>query len=68
MIRYRNFIFTNFSIKKCNINSSYQWDKQELVREIYEDFHMRKVQTWFDIWGSMQGSTNDAMATGLSAC
>jgi hypothetical protein len=26
---------------------------------------MRNVQTWFDIWGSMQGSTNDAMATGL---
>jgi hypothetical protein len=46
-------------------NSSYQWDKQELVREVYEDFRMRKVQTWFDIWGSMYGSTNDAMATGL---
>jgi hypothetical protein len=27
---------------------------------------MRNVQTWFDIWGSMQGGTNDAMATGLS--
>ena len=27
---------------------------------------MRKVQTWFDIWGLMQGGTNDAMATGLS--
>ena len=25
---------------------------------------MRNVQAWFDIWGSMQGSTNDAMATG----
>lgn len=27
---------------------------------------MRKLQTWFDIWGAMQGSTSDAMATGLS--
>ncbi|UJR23954.1 hypothetical protein I4U23_026922 [Adineta vaga] len=44
---------------------SYQWDKQELVRQIYEDMHMRNVQVWFDIWGSMQGSTNDAMATGV---
>ncbi|CAF3451486.1 unnamed protein product [Rotaria sp. Silwood1] len=44
---------------------SYQWNKQDLVREIYEDFHMRNVQTWFDIWGAMQGSTNDAMATGV---
>ena len=26
---------------------------------------MRKVQTWFDIWGAMQGGTNDAMATGV---
>ena len=26
---------------------------------------MRKVQTWFDIWGAMRGGTNDAMATGV---
>jgi hypothetical protein len=26
---------------------------------------MRKIPTWFDIWGSMQGNTNEAMATGL---
>ncbi|CAF3279123.1 unnamed protein product [Rotaria socialis] len=44
---------------------SYQWGKQNLVREIYEDLRMRNVETWFDIWGSMQGSTNDAMATGV---
>ncbi|CAF2442374.1 unnamed protein product [Rotaria sp. Silwood2] len=44
---------------------SYQWNKQDFVREIYEDFHMRNVQVWFDIWGAMQGSTNDAMATGV---
>ncbi len=28
---------------------------------------MRNVPTWFDIWGSMKGATNDAMATGLYA-
>ncbi len=27
---------------------------------------MRAIKTWFDIWGSMQGNTNEAMATGLS--
>lgn len=26
---------------------------------------MRNIRTWFDIWGSMQGNTNEAMATGL---
>ena len=26
---------------------------------------MRSISTWFDIWGSMQGNTNEAMATGL---
>lgn len=26
---------------------------------------MREIKTWFDIWGSMQGNTNEAMATGL---
>ena len=45
--------------------SSYQWDKQDLVRNVFEDLNMRTVQTWFDIWGSMQGGTNDAMATGV---
>ena len=25
---------------------------------------MRQVQTWFDIWGSMQGGISEAMATG----
>lgn len=44
---------------------SYQWKKQELVRQVYEDLNMRYVQTWFDIWYSMQGGTNDAMAIGL---
>ncbi|CAF1121320.1 unnamed protein product [Adineta steineri] len=44
---------------------SYQWDKQDLVRQIYEDMNMRRLQVWFDIWGAMQGSTNDAMAIGV---
>lgn len=26
---------------------------------------MRSISAWFDIWGSMQGNTNEAMATGL---
>jgi len=45
---------------------SYQWDHQALVRKVYEDMSMRAIKTWFDIWGSMQGNTNEAMATGLS--
>ncbi|CAF3756911.1 unnamed protein product [Rotaria sp. Silwood1] len=45
---------------------SYQWDSQHLVRQFYEDMSMREISTWFDIWGSMQGNTNEAMATGLS--
>ncbi len=69
MIRYVNSVFIQFQFEKFLItNSSYQWDKQELVRAIYEDLHMRNVQTWFDIWGSMQGSTNDSMATGWFVC
>ncbi|CAF1146285.1 unnamed protein product [Rotaria sordida] len=44
---------------------SYQWDSQELVRKVYEDMSMREIDTWFDIWGSMQGNTNEAMATGV---
>ena len=27
--------------------------------------NMRNVQVWFDIWGAMQGSTNNAMAIGV---
>lgn len=46
---------------------SYQWNKQEMVRQIFEDFHMRQLETWFDIWGSMQGGISDAMATGSSS-
>lgn len=53
-----------FSRKKCFIYS-YQWDNQDLVRKIYEDMSMRNIATWFDIWGSMQGNTNEAMATGF---
>jgi len=26
---------------------------------------MSTIATWFDIWGSMQGNTNEAMALGL---
>ena len=47
---------------------SYQWDDQKLVRQVYEDMLMREIRAWFDIWGSMQGSTNDAMATGTFDC
>jgi len=34
---------------------SYQWDKQDLVRYLYCDLHMRNFKIWFDIWGGMQG-------------
>ena len=44
---------------------SYQWDNQPFVREVYEDMLMREIPTWFDIWGSMQGNANEAMAIGL---
>ena len=51
-------------MKIRSIYCSYQWDKQDFVRKVFEDLHSRQVQTWFDIWGSMKGGTNDAMATG----
>ena len=35
---------------------SYQWEKQDLVRHLYCDFHIRNLKIWFDIWGGMQGS------------
>jgi hypothetical protein len=44
---------------------SYQWDNQDMVRKVYEDMLMREVPTWFDIWGSMHGNTNNAVAIGL---
>ncbi|CAF1290838.1 unnamed protein product [Adineta steineri] len=44
---------------------SYQWGNQTFVRTVYEDMLMREVKAWFDIYGSMQGNTNDAMATGV---
>lgn len=64
MIRYFQFS-PNFNLKSFFLtNSSYQWDKQELVHAVYDDLNMHRVQTWFDIRGFMQGCTNDAMATG----
>ncbi|CAM4804269.1 unnamed protein product [Rotaria magnacalcarata] len=44
---------------------SYQWDNQIFVRKVYEDMSMREIRVWFDIWGAMQGNTNEAMATGV---
>ncbi|CAF1219090.1 unnamed protein product [Didymodactylos carnosus] len=51
--------------RKFDCMISYQWDFQSLVRKIYEDFNMRTLKTWFDIWGAMMGSTTMAMATGV---
>jgi hypothetical protein len=44
--------------------SSYQWDNQKIVRQVYEDMAIHDIRVWFDIWGSMQGNTNETMATG----
>jgi len=44
---------------------SYQWDIQELVRNIYMDFSMRNFAGWMDIWGGMQGNTYEAMARAI---
>ena len=46
---------------------SYQWDYQKLVREIYMDLHMKNLTIWFDIWGAMEGCSNDAMATAIES-
>ncbi|UJR15063.1 hypothetical protein I4U23_002034 [Adineta vaga] len=51
--------------KEIDCMISYQWDHQPFVRKVFEDMSMREIKTWFDIWGSMQGNTNDAMATGV---
>lgn len=51
--------------RKFDCMISYQWDQQELVRNLFMDFHMRNLAIWFDIWGGMSGSSNDAMATAI---
>jgi hypothetical protein len=41
---------------------SYQWAKQDVVRNIYMNLNMRNLNIWFDIWGNMQGNCNDSMS------
>lgn len=51
--------------KKFDCMISYNWDIQKLVREIYMDFNMRNLATWFDIWGLMEENSYNAMATAV---
>lgn len=51
--------------KKFDCMISYQWDIQDFVRDIYMDFHMRSLITWFDIWGFMEENSYNAMATAI---
>lgn len=53
--------------EKFDLMISYQWKQQELVRNIYMDLNMRNLRAWFDIWGGMEGATNDAMATAIES-
>lgn len=53
--------------KRFDCMISYHWGIQNLVHEIYMDLHMRRVITWFDIWGYMEANTYDAMATAVES-
>ena len=44
---------------------SYQWAKQDIVRNIYMNLNMRSLNIWFDIWGNMQGNCNDSMSLAI---
>lgn len=51
--------------KKFDCMISYNWEIQNLVREIYMDLNMRSLITWFDIWGFMEENSYNAMATAV---
>jgi hypothetical protein len=34
---------------------SYQWANQPLVLDVYMQLHLNNLNTWFDIWGQMEG-------------
>jgi hypothetical protein len=51
--------------KKFDCMISYNWDIQDLVREIYMDFNMHRIETWFDIWGFMEENSYASMATAV---
>ncbi len=35
---------------------SYQWAKQDLVRNLHMNLKMKNLSIWFDIYGNMQGN------------
>uniref|UniRef100_A0A1I8GCP2 TIR domain-containing protein n=3 Tax=Macrostomum lignano TaxID=282301 RepID=A0A1I8GCP2_9PLAT len=44
---------------------SYQWDKQALVKKVYEALQSQGIAVWMDIHGGMSGNINDSMAAGV---
>ncbi|CAF1113160.1 unnamed protein product, partial [Brachionus calyciflorus] len=63
-------LYDNFGVpirEKFDAMISYQWANQKLVRNIFEDLHMKNLFIWFDIWGYMEGCTYDAMATAIES-
>ena len=61
-------LFDDFGVPlryKFDCMISYDWKQQELVRNVYMDLNMKSLKIWFDIWGGMEGNTNDAMATAV---
>jgi hypothetical protein len=44
---------------------SYQWNSQELVKQVADMLKKRNIPIWFDIGGDMKGNINAAMANGV---
>ncbi len=44
---------------------SYEWNIQELVKQIHDALKARGMPVWMDIGGGMQGNIYDSMAQGV---
>jgi hypothetical protein len=44
---------------------SYEWNNQELVKQIYAALQARGMPVWMDINGGMEGNIYDSMAQGV---
>jgi hypothetical protein len=61
-------LFDKFGVplrEKFDCMISYQWDHQNLVKDIYMNLRVRNLLAWFDIWAGMNNNVNDSMATAV---
>jgi hypothetical protein len=61
-------LFDKFGVplrEKFDCMLSYQWDKQDIVKQVFTNCSLMNISAWFDIWGGMKGSVNDSMAVAV---